>query len=38
MRWSMIVPAFVLFAAAAACAAIRPRRAQPEPATEPAVV
>jgi hypothetical protein len=29
MRWSMIVPAAVLFAAAASCLLIRPRRAMP---------
>jgi hypothetical protein len=29
MRWSMIVPAAVLFAAAAGCVLIRPRRAMP---------
>jgi EmrB/QacA subfamily drug resistance transporter len=37
MRWSMIVPAFVLFAAAAGCFAIRPRRDQTEHAAEAAV-
>jgi EmrB/QacA subfamily drug resistance transporter len=37
MRWSMIVPAFVLFAAAAGCFAIRPRRDRPEHAPEAAV-
>jgi EmrB/QacA subfamily drug resistance transporter len=36
MRWSMIVPAFVLFAASAACVMIRQRR--PMPAAAPEVV
>jgi MFS family permease len=37
MRWSMIVPALVLFAAAAGCFAIRPRRDLTEHAAEAAV-
>jgi EmrB/QacA subfamily drug resistance transporter len=38
MRWSMIVPAFVLFAAAASCVLIRKRRDLPAQAPEAAVV
>ncbi len=38
MRWSMIVPAFVLFAAAAACGLIRKRRDMPAQAPEVAAV
>jgi EmrB/QacA subfamily drug resistance transporter len=37
MRWSMLIPALVLFAAAAGCFAIRPRRDQREHAAEAAV-
>jgi EmrB/QacA subfamily drug resistance transporter len=37
MRWSMLIPALVLLAAAAACFAIRPRRPLPEHAPEAAV-
>jgi hypothetical protein len=34
MRWSMIVPALVLFAASASCAFIRQRRHAPATAPE----
>ena len=38
MRWSIIVPALVLFAASASCLLIRPRRSQPAEAPPAAAV